>query len=247
MNEFYDLEAIICREAFFGEGYGSVGGEEASKILAGYLRPRKDGGHLNVLDVGAGLGGFSFFIARIDEPMVKLAQNRLASSDVAEKVKLQVCNVETAEFPAESFDAMVWRASLVHIPVSKKESVLKRTMKWLKPGGQFISMDLCLANRAEDLQGFQEYLDFMGIECVDIESYKKMLEAVGLKEIFAKEDNAFYLRKTVEELASAEKAKSEVKKCVSERTYQTQAEYWLNKSKWVEAGAICNAYFVAHK
>ena len=32
MNEFYDLEAIICREAFFGEGYGSVGGEEASKV-----------------------------------------------------------------------------------------------------------------------------------------------------------------------------------------------------------------------
>ena len=44
-----------------------------------------------------------------------------------------------------------------------------------------------------------------------------MLEAVGLKEIFAKEDNAFYLRKTVEELASAEKAKSEVKKVCSQR------------------------------
>ncbi|XP_065828936.1 phosphoethanolamine N-methyltransferase-like [Oscarella lobularis] len=181
--------------------------------------------------------------------MVRLAQERLASVDtcIAEKVKFQLSNVETVEFSAEGFDAVFWRSSLLHIPISRKEGVLKRMMKWLKPGGQFISMDHCLDGKVDDVEGFQKYLDLLGVEYLNVESYKKLLETVGLKEIFVKEDNAFYVRKTAEELASVEKAKSEILKLVPQETYQAQQDYWVDKRKWTEVGAMNHVYFVAHK
>ncbi|XP_065828937.1 uncharacterized protein [Oscarella lobularis] len=254
MSDYYDRNPILCREVFYGEGYSSVGGEEVSKILAGFLRKKSD---LSILDVGSGPGGFAFFIARtleanvigidISENMVTLAQERLACSDVAQKVKFQLSNVETVEFPAECFDAVFWRSSLLHIPIRRKEGVLRRMMKWLKPGGQFISMDLCSTNDVEDGQGFQQYLDYLHAECLDVESYEKLLKKVGLKEIFVKEDNNAYMRKTAEEIADADRRRSDILKLVSEETYQSTLQYWFDKRKWIEARAISHVYFVAHK
>eukprot|EP00118_Oscarella_pearsei_P014199 m.120101 g.120101 ORF g.120101 m.120101 type:complete len:261 (+) comp37724_c0_seq4:86-868(+) len=256
MDDFYDMTTILCREKFYGRGYSSTGGEDASKVLGGFLNAKQGS---TVLDIGSGPGGFALYLAKsfqmnvigidLSSNMVKVAKDRLTEeySDVADKVQFQLSDVQTIDFPAETFEAAFWRGSFLHIPSCEKEAVLQKMMTWLKPGGQFISMDHCLAGEVDDKEGFQIFSDKLGFSLITVKSYSEILKTAGLRDVTIMADNDFYLQKNVEEMADAENVRDEIEKLLGKEAYQSQVSYWLEKRKWTEVGAMNYVYVTAHK
>jgi cyclopropane-fatty-acyl-phospholipid synthase len=102
-----------------------------------------------VLDVGCGWGSVLLYLAKHKEVSIDaltLSQrqrdevSRLAvESGVSEKIRLILEHFETADLPEESYDAIYFVGSIVHM--KHREAVLARAARLLKPGGRLFISD----------------------------------------------------------------------------------------------------------
>src|SRR3954471_18825053 len=91
-NGQYSRTGILRYEKIFGDGYVSTGGPETTAYLCSKLGAALRPG-ARVLDVGSGIGGAAFHLARtygavvtgidLSPEMVNIAQERVAGSGVA--------------------------------------------------------------------------------------------------------------------------------------------------------------------
>ena len=119
----------------FGEWAAQVEGDPWRRFvdeLAGRLPPGA-----SVLDLGCGDGvklarlAGSFEVTGVD---VSERQLLLARAAVPEASLLHADFLEL-DLPAESFDAVTALYSFVHVPRAEQSPLLRRILRWLKPGG----------------------------------------------------------------------------------------------------------------
>ncbi|MFZ5892554.1 MAG: class I SAM-dependent methyltransferase [Myxococcota bacterium] len=136
--EAYSRKPVEDPEAF----------ERKIAITLGCMRP-----HHVVLDIGCGTGSLALRLAPhaahvhgldISTEMVRIARTKAASANIS-NVSFHVGAVESHdEFAAESLDG-VCAYSLLHL-VEDRAAVLARIHRLLKPGGFFVSSNLCLSD-----------------------------------------------------------------------------------------------------
>src|SRR3954468_22083379 len=123
-NGQYSRTGILRYEKIFGDGYVSTGGPETTAYLCSKLGAALRPG-VRVLDVGSGIGGAAFHLAReygaivtgvdLSPEMVAIAQESARASAAAESVTFLLADVLTAPF-AGKFDVVWSRDALMHIP-----------------------------------------------------------------------------------------------------------------------------------
>ena len=154
----YRLENVPLYEAIYGKNLISLGGLDAIKNMFSDLNIKG----LTALDLGFGLGGVAFYLAKshamkvtgieVHPWMANYAQAH-TPKDIAHLLKFEVYN-EAGKMPfkAASFDIVYSKGVLNH--VRNKEILFDKVNALLKPTGLFVIADWIHPQATQDPAGF---------------------------------------------------------------------------------------------
>ncbi|TCT10601.1 ubiquinone/menaquinone biosynthesis C-methylase UbiE [Tepidamorphus gemmatus] len=186
-------------QLLWGQGFLSPGGpEEVERVLDGLdLDGRR------VLDIGCGLGGIDRLIAErhrvvevvgidVEAPLVEAARRLIAGSPVAQTVRFECVSPGPLPFPAERFDVVFSKDSILHVP--DKAALAREIHRVLAPGGVFAASDWLSGREGAPTADMARYLaaEGLGFVLATPDHYRAALEAAGFKDIRFTDRNAWY-------------------------------------------------------
>jgi len=188
----YTRANIEAFEATMGHGFMSAGGLETTietaKVLTNVLN--RSGG-AKILDVGCGIGGPAFFFASeygahvhgvdINPVGIEMAKANYYNQECKGSVKFSVLDVNSADFPEESFDIIYSRDAMLHFPNDIKLILFRKFLKWLTPGGKVCITDYCIGPKSAEKMDpdFAAYIEDRGYYLFTPEDYKKCFVNAG--------------------------------------------------------------------
>nr|XP_029511209.1 phosphoethanolamine N-methyltransferase 3-like [Oncorhynchus nerka] len=238
-NQQYTRKGILRYEKMFGAGYVSTGGHSTTKEFVDLLNLKPG---MKVLDVGCGIGGGNFYMAKafgvevlgldLSANMVDIAMER-AMEEKLPSVHFEVADATKREFPEASFDVVYSRDTILHI--DDKLALLKRFHSWLKPTGQVLITDYCCGEKPWTPQ-FQEYVKQRGYILYTPPEYGKFLQQAGFSNVRAEDRTAQFTQVIQTELERAAAMKDEFIKEFSEEDYLAIVNGWRDKLKRCNTG-----------
>lgn len=187
-NGQYTRTGILRYEKIFGDGYISTGGQSTTDHLVAKLGPALKPG-VRVLDVGSGIGGAAFYLAKtygahvagidLAPEMVAIALERARERQAPDTVSFVIGDILTTDFPA-LFDVVWSRDALMH--VHDKPALFKRLLSLLTPGGTLVVTDYARGTGPGSPE-FQAYVRSTGYHLVDPARYGKLLEDAGFVDV----------------------------------------------------------------
>ncbi|MFK8083390.1 MAG: methyltransferase domain-containing protein [Granulosicoccus sp.] len=182
----YTTESIEDYERVFGKDFVSPGGSALSEQLIASLAliPGQQ-----VLDVGCGLGGSAFLMARdhqvnvtgidLSENMLRLARQRLNHYKLQALVSFELQDCLTMTYDT-SFDVIHSRDVFLHI--AEKSQLFKRLHQALKPDGQLLFTDYGCGPEPWNRE-FGAYVDSRGYHLHTVDSYHALIEQAGFRSV----------------------------------------------------------------
>jgi phosphoethanolamine N-methyltransferase len=240
-NGQYSRTGILRYEKIFGAGYISTGGPETTECLIAKLGPALRPG-VRVLDVGSGIGGAAFELARrfgadvtgidLAPEMVAIAKERAREWNAPESVQFSIGDILTTEL-REPFDVVWSRDALMHI--HDKPRLFKRLHDLLAPGGYLVVTDYAKGTGPGSAE-FQAYIKSTGYHVVDPASYGKLLEGAGFDSVLVEDatDQFIDIMKREAERLSANRA--DFVESFSEADLKYLIERWAMKDGFCRAG-----------
>ena len=142
----YNDTFITGLQWLWGDGNMAPGGtDDLGEMLGGI-----DSRNKSVLDVGSGLGAIAIALVRdyqaasvigvdVEPHLVEHSRERARKAGLADKVSFEQVTPGTLPFKDNSFDIVVTKDAIVHIP--DKAQFYKDILRVLKPGGAFAGSD----------------------------------------------------------------------------------------------------------
>src|SRR5262249_22593581 len=159
--ERYTRKSILRSERMYGDGFQSPGNIVAMEFFCRMLAMRQG---MQILDIGSGLGGASFYFAEnfdaivtgldIAEAMIEISNERKLEKRL-QNVTFVHGDVRDCRFVENSFDLVWTRDAVLYLP--EKRFVWERIYRCLKPGGLLFITDFCRNKEAVSLE-FEIYL-----------------------------------------------------------------------------------------
>ena len=182
----YATESILQYETVYGEDFVSPGGHEITVELVGRMKLAPDS---RVLDVGCGLGGSAFVMARdfklivdgidLSKNMLAMANEKLAAHGLSERISFKWGDCLALDRPGY-YDAIYSRDVFLHIEdKTRLFSVLNAS---LRPGGQLLFTDYCCGEKpwSED---FSDYVDDRGYILHTLSDYAELISKAGFEQV----------------------------------------------------------------
>jgi phosphoethanolamine N-methyltransferase len=182
----YETSSILQYESVYGEDFVSPGGRAMAIELIGQLGLSADS---KVLDVGCGLGGSAFVMARefnlnvdgidLSRNMLALAHAKLVKRGLEGRVRLEWGDCLELERPV-FYDAIYSRDVFLHIQdKTRLFSVLNNS---LRVGGQLLFTDYCCGPKpwAED---FASYVEDRGYCLHTFADYAGLISEAGFEQV----------------------------------------------------------------
>ncbi len=253
----YSKKGILVYEKIFGRTFVSTGGaktttELCDKHLGDHLRPG-----MKVLDVGCGIGGSAFHMARqygvdvygvdLSTNMVNIANDvyrRQMEPAVQHRVQFHVDDATRVQYPDAFYDVVYSRDTILHI--EDKLSLFKKFHGCLKPGGKLLISDYCRGDQ-EHSEAFKAYVAQRGYHLLTVAGYGKCIEDAGFGRVEAIDNTKNFIEILETELASFAPLKEEVISEYSEKEFEGIVNGWSDKVKRCEAGDQVWGIFVAKK
>ncbi len=182
----YRTESILLYENVYGEDFVSPGGRDMARELIGRLRLPPGS---RVLDVGCGLGGSAFVMARkfelsvegidLSKNMLEIANRKLAAYGLADLVQLEWG--DCLELDASNrYDAIYSRDVFLHI--HDKQRLFAVLLNALRPGGQLLFTDYCCGPQPWT-DDFNDYVGDRGYDLHTPEDYRALIEDAGFMQV----------------------------------------------------------------
>jgi phosphoethanolamine N-methyltransferase len=141
----YDHTMTDLLELVWGPDFMSPGGAgNVARLFDGLDVQGK-----SALDIGSGLGGPAFVVARdygahvvgidIEAPLIEHAEKRAAELGLSENTEFRLVTPGPLPFPADSFDVVFSSGAFTQI--DDKHSVYRECLRVLKPGGVLTCYD----------------------------------------------------------------------------------------------------------
>uniref|UniRef100_A0A8C4WWB4 phosphoethanolamine N-methyltransferase n=2 Tax=Eptatretus burgeri TaxID=7764 RepID=A0A8C4WWB4_EPTBU len=235
----YHRNSILRYERVFGRGFISSGGIESTKEILSQLNLQPGE---RVLDVGCGIGGGDFYMAKtfgvdvlgidLSSNMVEIALERSREENTP-RVQFEVCDATKREFREGMFDVIYSRDTILHI--SDKLALLQKFHKWLKPGGRILITDYCCGDRPWS-DGFSTYVKERGYALCTVSAYGKTLQDAGFSEVQATDLTSKFVKCLHKELACVETIREGFVKDFSQAGYDEIVNVWRQKAERCAAG-----------
>lgn len=143
-NEYFD-NMVTMLELIWGMGYMAPGGPgNVAKLLSGIETQGK-----RILDIGCGIGGPAFEMARthgadvvgidLEAPLIARANKAATKLGLSDRCTFQTVEVGPLPFPDESFDIIISSGAFTQI--ADKAAILGESWRVLKPGGYLSCYD----------------------------------------------------------------------------------------------------------
>ncbi|XP_058016284.1 uncharacterized protein LOC131186578 [Ahaetulla prasina] len=249
-NEQYATRSIRRYEWVFGPTFVSTGGLNSTKELVRLLdlKPGQ-----RVLDVGCGLGGSDFYLAKefgvevlgldLSSNMVELALER-AQKEPSALVQFEISDVTRRIFPEASFDIVYSRDTILHI--EDKIRLFQRFLSWLKAGGQLLISDYCCGPRPWSM-AFSRYVEQRKYNLLTPEDYGQLLQEAGFVQVQALDSTSQMLSSLSQELQALETSKEKFVQEFSEEEFESMASSWRAKLQRCATGDQRWGIFLARK
>ncbi|XP_066574847.1 phosphoethanolamine methyltransferase isoform X2 [Amia ocellicauda] len=238
-SQQYSRRGILRYEKIFGQGYVSTGGPSTTKEFVDLLNLSPG---QRVLDVGCGIGGGDFYMARkfgvevlgmdLSSNMVEIAMERAVKENLP-MVQFEVGDATKRIFPEGSFDVVYSRDTILHI--ADKLQLFRRFHSWLKLGGKVLISDYCCGEQPWSTH-FQEYVNQRGYILYTPQRYGQFLEEAGFGPVRAEDRTAQFIDVIKTELNRAEGMRQEFIEEFSQEDYDAIVNGWRQKLERCEFG-----------
>jgi len=191
----YTREGILKYEKIYGHGFISTGGFESTREIVRTLNLQSN---MEVLDVGSGIGGSAFHMAKeygvhvhgldLSHNMLAIAHERLQEINIDSRVTFEFGDI--LESTADSkYDVVYSRDAFLHIP--DKARLFKTLKRTLKPGGLLFITDYCWGEGTHSAE-FLEYVGQRGYDLHTVKDYGKLIEQAGFVEVQAMDKTSLF-------------------------------------------------------
>ena len=216
-SEYYD-SMLDLLEWIWGKDYMAPGGEENVDRLVKGIKLRGK----NVLDVGSGLGGPDFYMARqyaanvtgidLEAHLVGRATARSIELGLQDQVKFEQVDAGPLTFPENHFDLVISSGAVTQ--TTDKKDIFAEILRVLKPGGVFSCYEWMKSDAdysADMLRWFE--LEGLTYALETLEAHGEMLSATGFDQIELEDVSPWYRQESKREhqLLSGEGYKTVVK------------------------------------
>lgn len=240
-NGQYSRKSILRYEKIFGDGYVSTGGPETTRYLCSRLGDRLWPG-VRVLDVGSGIGGAAFHLAKqhgasvtgidLSPEMVAIAQERALQAEFDGRVRFLLADI--LESPTgQTFDIVWSRDALMHLP--DKPRLFARLYELTAPGGQLVITDYARGPGQVSAE-FQAYADKTGYHLTDPAHYGKLLEAAGFTQVVVEDATGRFVDIMKREAQRLAACRAEFLASFSEEDLNYLLDRWAMKDRFCRAG-----------
>lgn len=237
----YSRTSILRYEKIFGNQYISTGGAETTDDLCtrlgGSLRPG-----VRVLDVGSGIGGAAFHLARafgarvtgidLAEEMVAIALDRARQLGMADEVGFILGDILETPFP-DKFDIVWSRDALMHIP--DKPRLFSRLYSLLDDGGRIVITDYA-RGKTPASPAFEEYIIKTGYHVVEPEQYGQFLGDAGFKDVVVHDATETFVDILGRESKRLVEERADFLSVFSAEDLNYLVERWAMKERFCQAG-----------
>lgn len=239
----YSKKRIKLYEQIFGEGYISPGGHKTTVQMCVLLKNLKK--NARVLDIGSGIGGAAFFlesqygcvVTGVDlcGHICTIAEERKATK--GSTVNFLLGDILDVEFTPKSFDVIMSRDTLLHLPEIKKRELFVRCIEWLDDNGEIIIGDYCRRPKNEPIcESFEDYVADRGYSLHEPFAYGKLLEDAGFKKVVTWDVSGDFLELLEAELQRFHKEHNPRPKHFEKEDFEHTEKSWLQKIEWVRIG-----------
>ena len=192
----YQTESILHYEAVYGEDFVSPGGAGVAREMIARLALAPGS---RVLDVGCGLGGSAFVMARdfelradgidLSRNMLAIAENKLAANGLGDRVRLEWGDCLALD-RLGLYDAIYSRDVFLHI--HDKPRLFAVLHAALRDGGQLLFTDYCCGPKPWDDQ-FAAYVSERGYALHTIDEYAALIAAAGFADVVGEDVSARFI------------------------------------------------------
>jgi len=251
-DEYHD-EMIAMLEIIWGPGFMAPGGEgNIANLLEGLdVRDKK------ILDIGCGIGGPAFVLAKkygayvvgidIESEVVARARKRAKELEIDDRCEFLLVEPGPMPFPDASFDVVL--SSGVIMQIEDKPQVFEESLRVLKPGGVLTSYDWMRPDRefSDDMRYWFK-MERLTYDMKTFAEYEALLGDAGFTEIQLSDRSDWYRRKVKEEY---EQIQAELYQRMVERLGQQEADHfvenWRSMVVVCEKGDVFQGYYRAQK
>ena len=194
VSQGYHEEFIDLVELIYGKGFLSQGGKGSIEHMVSNLSLENK----KILDIGSGLGGLVLHLAEqypMDitglEPQKWLFTKALANLKEKEgllkgsaQFVLMDHPARLNQFPDESFDIILSKESILHVPLEVKKAFFLEIARVLKVGGRIIIMDWMhtVSQYSEKTRKMMD-MDAVAYHLMTPSDYQFLLEEVGFSNV----------------------------------------------------------------
>jgi len=204
-SEYHDAMVALL-EWIWGQDFMAPGGEgSVAKLVRGLnLRDKR------VLDVGSGLGGPAFVLARdygasvtgtdLEAHLVERAKQRAQELGLAERVNFLRVEPGPMDFPDQHFDAVISAGAITQ--TSDKLGIFQEIHRILKPGGAVRCYDWMKSpGPYSDDMLYWFRMEGLTYAMETLERHGEILREAGFRDIEMEDASAWYRRRVREEYA----------------------------------------------
>jgi phosphoethanolamine N-methyltransferase len=198
-GELYGDKLIRILQAVWGEGFLSPGGEaEVARLVAGHDLTGK-----TILDIGCGAGGIDVALVAnhgaayvtgidVEDGVLSHARALVKRRGLSDRIGVAKVAPGPFPFPAESFDIVFSKDSIVHIP--DKHALMAEVYRVLRPGGWFIASDWLIGHDGTPSPEMAAYIAAEGLDfgMASPSRYASALREAGFDQVSTTSRNAWY-------------------------------------------------------